>query len=183
MQTAVDHRLQLENCKLSQLVELEFKHRCKQVLELGFPMHEVSKLFAPDWEGDITIVMPGMLAQGPSSKTRLCVIQMLEVMERAAWIALISLGQTLAAHMWNQKGLNNKYFVFMGFNTYTRKMGADEMSFGVRPLHGKALASDGAELCIYLSIWSSTILCPSVMDSAAMHVILTLQEKRWEYSK
>ena len=45
------------------MVEMEVKHRCRQALELGFPLGGISKLFAQDWEGDITIVMPATLAQ------------------------------------------------------------------------------------------------------------------------
>ena len=39
------------------------KHRCSQIMELGFPFGEIAKLFAQDWEGDVTIVMPATLAQ------------------------------------------------------------------------------------------------------------------------
>lgn len=39
------------------------KHRCNQVLELGFPMGGIAKLFAQAWEGDVTVVMPATLAQ------------------------------------------------------------------------------------------------------------------------
>ncbi|KAI3667312.1 hypothetical protein L6452_42365 [Arctium lappa] len=49
--------------KLAHLVEMEVKHRCNQVLELGFPLGGLAKLFAQDWEGDVTIVMPATLAQ------------------------------------------------------------------------------------------------------------------------
>ncbi|MCO5566297.1 hypothetical protein L7F22_019973 [Adiantum nelumboides] len=49
--------------KLAHLVEMEVKHRCRQALELGFPLGGISKLFAQDWEGDITIVMSATLAQ------------------------------------------------------------------------------------------------------------------------
>lgn len=42
---------------------MEVKHRCNQILELGFPLGGVAKLFAQDWEGDITVVMPATLAQ------------------------------------------------------------------------------------------------------------------------
>lgn len=49
--------------KLAHLVEMEVKHRCKQALELGFPLGGITKLFTQDWEGDITIVMPATLAQ------------------------------------------------------------------------------------------------------------------------
>ncbi|XP_058107094.1 triacylglycerol lipase SDP1-like [Magnolia sinica] len=49
--------------KLAHLVEMEVKHRCNQVLELGFPMGGIAKLFAQDWEGDVTVVMPATLAQ------------------------------------------------------------------------------------------------------------------------
>jgi TAG lipase / steryl ester hydrolase / phospholipase A2 / LPA acyltransferase len=44
-------------------VVLEVKHRCNQVLELGFPLGGLAKLFAQEWEGDVTIVMPATLAQ------------------------------------------------------------------------------------------------------------------------
>ncbi|KAF3675467.1 Triacylglycerol lipase SDP1L [Capsicum annuum] len=49
--------------KLAQLTEMEVKHRCNQVLELGFPLRGLAKLFAQDWEGDVTVVMPATLAQ------------------------------------------------------------------------------------------------------------------------
>lgn len=49
--------------KLAHLVEMEVKHRCRQALELGLPLGGLSKLFAQDWEGDITIVMPATIAQ------------------------------------------------------------------------------------------------------------------------
>ncbi|KAJ4822180.1 mitogen-activated protein kinase tyrosine protein phosphatase sdp1 [Turnera subulata] len=49
--------------KLAHLAEMEVKHRCNQVLELGFPLGGLAKLFAQDWEGDVTVVMPVTLAQ------------------------------------------------------------------------------------------------------------------------
>ncbi|XP_059668357.1 triacylglycerol lipase SDP1 [Cornus florida] len=49
--------------KLAHLVVMEVKHRCHQVLELGVPLGGIAKLFAQDWEGDVTIVMPATLAQ------------------------------------------------------------------------------------------------------------------------
>ncbi|KAL4370612.1 triacylglycerol lipase SDP1 [Arachis duranensis] len=49
--------------KLAHLAELEVKHRCNQILELGFPLGGLAKLFAQDWEGDVTVVMPATLAQ------------------------------------------------------------------------------------------------------------------------
>ncbi|KAF8403589.1 hypothetical protein HHK36_011693 [Tetracentron sinense] len=49
--------------KLAHLAEMEVKHRCNQILELGFPMGGIAKLFDQDWEGDVTIVMPATLAQ------------------------------------------------------------------------------------------------------------------------
>lgn len=49
--------------QLAHLVEMEVKHRCNQVLELGFPLGGIAKLFAQDWEGDVTVVMPATLAQ------------------------------------------------------------------------------------------------------------------------
>ncbi|KAF5772115.1 putative triacylglycerol lipase [Helianthus annuus] len=49
--------------KLAHLVEMEVKHRCNQVLELGFSLGGLPKLFAQDWEGDVTVVMPATLAQ------------------------------------------------------------------------------------------------------------------------
>jgi TAG lipase/steryl ester hydrolase/phospholipase A2/LPA acyltransferase len=39
------------------------KHRCNQVLELGFPLGGLAKLFAQEWEGDVTIVMPATVSQ------------------------------------------------------------------------------------------------------------------------
>ena len=42
---------------------MEVKHRCNQVLELGFPLGGLAKLFAQEWEGDVTVVMPATLAQ------------------------------------------------------------------------------------------------------------------------
>lgn len=49
--------------QLAHLSEMEVKHRCNQVLELGFPLRGLAKLFAQDWEGDVTVVMPATLAQ------------------------------------------------------------------------------------------------------------------------
>ncbi|XP_057830403.2 triacylglycerol lipase SDP1 isoform X2 [Cryptomeria japonica] len=49
--------------KLAHLAEMEVKHRCNQFLELGFPLGGIAKLFAQDWEGDVTIVMPATIAQ------------------------------------------------------------------------------------------------------------------------
>ncbi|GAB2295578.1 mitogen-activated protein kinase tyrosine protein phosphatase sdp1 [Dionaea muscipula] len=49
--------------KLAQLTEMEVKHRCLQILELGFPLGGIAKLFAQEWEGDVTVVMPATLAQ------------------------------------------------------------------------------------------------------------------------
>ncbi|GAB4851689.1 mitogen-activated protein kinase tyrosine protein phosphatase sdp1 [Ancistrocladus abbreviatus] len=49
--------------KLAQLVEMEVKHRCNQVMELGLPFDGIAKLFAQEWEGDVTVVMPATLAQ------------------------------------------------------------------------------------------------------------------------
>lgn len=49
--------------KLAHLTEMEVKHRCKQFLEFGFPLGGIAKLFAQDWEGDVTMVMPATLAQ------------------------------------------------------------------------------------------------------------------------
>lgn len=42
------------------------KHRCNQILELGIPLGGLAKLFAQDWEGDVTVVMPATLAQVPA---------------------------------------------------------------------------------------------------------------------
>ncbi|KAI4381531.1 hypothetical protein MLD38_007596 [Melastoma candidum] len=49
--------------RLAHLMEMEVKHRCSQILELGFPLGGAAKLFAQDWEGDVTVVMPATLAQ------------------------------------------------------------------------------------------------------------------------
>ncbi|KAF4385212.1 hypothetical protein G4B88_026495 [Cannabis sativa] len=49
--------------KLAHLAEMEVKHRCSQILELGFPLGGLARLFAQDWEGDVTVVMPATLAQ------------------------------------------------------------------------------------------------------------------------
>ncbi|GLT63161.1 hypothetical protein SLA2020_357420 [Shorea laevis] len=49
--------------KLAQLTEMEVKHRCNQILKLGFPLGGLANLFAQDWEGDVTVVMPATLAQ------------------------------------------------------------------------------------------------------------------------
>lgn len=48
---------------MAELAEMEVKHRCNQILELGFPLGGIAKLFAQDWEGDVTVVMPATLAQ------------------------------------------------------------------------------------------------------------------------
>ncbi|KAK8959827.1 Triacylglycerol lipase SDP1 [Platanthera guangdongensis] len=42
---------------------MEIKHRCNQIQELGFPLGGQAKLFAQEWEGDVTIVMPATLTQ------------------------------------------------------------------------------------------------------------------------
>lgn len=42
---------------------MEVKHRCSQILELGFRMGGLAKIFAQDWEGDITVVMPATVSQ------------------------------------------------------------------------------------------------------------------------
>ena len=44
------------------------KHRCNQILELGFPLGGIAQLFAQDWEGDVTVVMPATLAQVDAKK-------------------------------------------------------------------------------------------------------------------
>ncbi|KAK8925643.1 Triacylglycerol lipase SDP1 [Platanthera zijinensis] len=49
--------------KLAHLAEMEIKHRCNQIQELGFPLGGLAKLFAQEWEGDVTIVMPATLTQ------------------------------------------------------------------------------------------------------------------------
>nr|GMC79350.1 triacylglycerol lipase SDP1-like [Ipomoea batatas]GMC88654.1 triacylglycerol lipase SDP1-like [Ipomoea batatas] len=49
--------------KIAHLVEMEVKHRCNQILELGFPLGGLAKLFAQEWEGDVTVVMPATVAQ------------------------------------------------------------------------------------------------------------------------
>ncbi|KAK4281925.1 hypothetical protein QN277_013369 [Acacia crassicarpa] len=49
--------------KLAHLTEMEVKHRCNQILELGFPLGRFAKLFAQDWEGDVTVVMPATVSQ------------------------------------------------------------------------------------------------------------------------
>lgn len=49
--------------KLAHLAVMEIKHRCNQILELGFPLGGLAKLFAQEWEGDVTVVMPATLAQ------------------------------------------------------------------------------------------------------------------------
>lgn len=49
--------------KLAHLAEMEVKHRFNQILELGFPLGGLARLFAQEWEGDVTVVMPATLAQ------------------------------------------------------------------------------------------------------------------------
>ncbi|RLN19750.1 triacylglycerol lipase SDP1-like isoform X1 [Panicum miliaceum] len=49
--------------KLARLAEMEVKYRCNQILEMGLPMGGLAKLFAQDWEGDVTMVMPATVAQ------------------------------------------------------------------------------------------------------------------------
>ncbi|EPS73623.1 hypothetical protein M569_01129 [Genlisea aurea] len=50
--------------KLGRVAEMEVKHRCNQVLEIGFaPLVGAAKLFGQDWEGDVTIVMPATFSQ------------------------------------------------------------------------------------------------------------------------
>lgn len=53
--------------QLAHVLEMEVKHRCKQVLEMGFSAFGLAKLFAQDWEGDVTIVMPATFAQVKST--------------------------------------------------------------------------------------------------------------------
>ncbi|KAB2634886.1 triacylglycerol lipase SDP1 [Pyrus ussuriensis x Pyrus communis] len=48
---------------LAHLAEMEVKHRCNRILELGFPLGGIAKLFTQDWEGDVTVVMLATLAQ------------------------------------------------------------------------------------------------------------------------
>ena len=50
---------------------MEVKHRCNQVLELGFPLGGLARLFAQDWEGDVTVVMPATVSQVNGSGCRL----------------------------------------------------------------------------------------------------------------
>ncbi|KAG8367852.1 hypothetical protein BUALT_Bualt16G0115700 [Buddleja alternifolia] len=50
--------------KLAELAEMEVKHRCNQILEIGFPLRGVAKLFAQDWEGDVTFL--SKILQNPS---------------------------------------------------------------------------------------------------------------------
>lgn len=45
------------------------KHRFNQILELGFPLGGLARLFAQEWEGDVTVVMPATLAQVHKSFT------------------------------------------------------------------------------------------------------------------
>ncbi|KAK8541964.1 hypothetical protein V6N12_014577 [Hibiscus sabdariffa] len=47
---------------LAHLTEMEVKHRCSQILELGFRMGGLAKIFAQDWEGDVTVVMPATVS-------------------------------------------------------------------------------------------------------------------------
>ncbi|XP_062214224.1 triacylglycerol lipase SDP1-like [Phragmites australis] len=49
--------------KLACLAEMEVKYRCNQILEMGLPLGGLAKLFAQDWEGDVTMVMPATVAQ------------------------------------------------------------------------------------------------------------------------
>jgi TAG lipase/steryl ester hydrolase/phospholipase A2/LPA acyltransferase len=59
---------------------MEVKHRFNQVLELGFPLGGIAKLFAQHWEGDVTIVMPATLAQvlNISLSILVCIYQIFE---------------------------------------------------------------------------------------------------------
>ncbi|XP_068657939.1 triacylglycerol lipase SDP1-like [Aristolochia californica] len=43
--------------KLAHLLEMEVKHRCNQVLALGFPLGGIAQRFAPEWEGNVTVVL------------------------------------------------------------------------------------------------------------------------------
>ncbi|XP_057982646.1 triacylglycerol lipase SDP1-like [Malania oleifera] len=49
--------------KLVHLAEMEVKHRCNQIVELGFPFQGLAKVMVQDWEGDITVVVPATPAQ------------------------------------------------------------------------------------------------------------------------
>ncbi|GER52529.1 patatin-like phospholipase domain-containing protein, partial [Striga asiatica] len=51
--------------KIARLAEMEVKHRCNQILELGFSLGGLAKMFTQEWEGDVTIVMPATLPQLP----------------------------------------------------------------------------------------------------------------------
>ncbi|KAI3926170.1 hypothetical protein MKW98_028306 [Papaver atlanticum] len=62
--------------KLAHLAEMEVKHRCHQLLELGFPLGDLAKLFVQDWEGDVTVVMPATLAQKLSAIKSNCGIEL-----------------------------------------------------------------------------------------------------------
>ncbi|KAF2289318.1 hypothetical protein GH714_034726 [Hevea brasiliensis] len=55
--------------KLAHLTEMEVKHKFNQALELGFPLGGLAKLFAQDWEGDVTVVMPATLTQPAQLRT------------------------------------------------------------------------------------------------------------------
>lgn len=59
----VPNRINVLLMQLAHLVEMEVKHRCNQILELGFPLGGLARLFAQEWEGDVTVVMPATLAQ------------------------------------------------------------------------------------------------------------------------
>nr|CAB3477536.1 unnamed protein product [Digitaria exilis] len=63
LRNVVNPELHKGRLQLAELAEMELKHRCNQVMELGFPLGGLAKLFAQDWEGDVTVVMPATLAQ------------------------------------------------------------------------------------------------------------------------
>ena len=50
-------------------MEMEFKHRCRQLQAVGWDGWGLAKLFAQEWEGDITVVMPATIMQVNSTAT------------------------------------------------------------------------------------------------------------------
>jgi len=49
--------------QIAELVEMEVKHRCAQLVKLGIRMGGLTSMYAREWEGNINIVMPVTLSK------------------------------------------------------------------------------------------------------------------------
>eukprot|EP00898_Chlorokybus_atmophyticus_P007615 jgi/Chlat1/7855/Chrsp66S07289 len=84
------------------MLEMEVKHRLKQLIEMGIGSKGIAKILAQDWEGDITIVMPATLyqmykiIQNPTKED----VQLGSIMgERCTWAKLSSIRANCAIEM------------------------------------------------------------------------------------